>query len=67
MQQLLTIDETAEHLRLSRQTVKRLAAAQSITSTKIGRRRLIIASSVERLVADGCNAAVTENSEGARQ
>jgi excisionase family DNA binding protein len=50
MSELWTIEETAEKLRIGRRTVERLLATGQMRSMKVGRRRLIAASEVDRLL-----------------
>lgn len=57
--QLLSIEQTAEVLSISQWTVRLYVKRGSIPSVKIGTRRLIRASDVDRLVSEGL-AVVTE-------
>lgn len=53
MSELLTVAEFAERARLGKRTIERMMAAGEIRSAKIGRRRLIAADELERLVRTG--------------
>ena len=48
--ELLSIEQTAVRLGLRPVTVRQWAAARKVASVKLGRRRLILASEVERLI-----------------
>lgn len=50
---LLTVNEAAEALRLSRATVYRLFRTQKLRSVRIGFRRLVRASELERIIRAG--------------
>lgn len=50
---LLSIDETARALNLGRNSVYNLLNQQRLESLRLGRRRLITVSSVDRLLAKG--------------
>lgn len=50
MSELLTIQEAAERLRIGKRTVERFVAEGDIVSVKIGRRRLIAETELERYV-----------------
>jgi len=54
-QKLLTIRETAELLRVSEPTVRRWLRAGAIPSRKLGRRRLILAKDLEKIIENGLN------------
>lgn len=51
MAELLTLDEVADKLRVSRRTVERLIAAGRIRPTRIGARTLITERELEAYVA----------------
>lgn len=48
MSDLLTIQEAADYLRIGKRTVERFVALGDIGSVKVGRRRLIQASELDR-------------------
>lgn len=50
MAELLTIDEVAERLRVGRRTIERFLAEGEIGSVKVGRRRLVPETELERYV-----------------
>lgn len=60
----LTVEEVAQRLRVSKQTIYSWIAEGRLESTKLGRVRRIMASSVERFVAAGKNQPVTEDEKG---
>jgi excisionase family DNA binding protein len=47
---LLTIDEVAERLRIGKRTVERFVAHGEIASVKVGRRRFVHETELERYV-----------------
>jgi excisionase family DNA binding protein len=49
--ELLTLDEVAERLRVSRRTVERLIAAGRLRPTRVGARTLVTARELEAYVA----------------
>jgi excisionase family DNA binding protein len=49
--ELLTLDEVAERLRVSRRTVEREMAAGRIRAVRIGRRRLVTVKELEAYVS----------------
>jgi excisionase family DNA binding protein len=51
MTELLTLDEAADRLRISRRTVERLIAAGRIRTVNIGRRRFVTERELEAFVA----------------
>lgn len=51
MTELLTLDEVAERLRVSRRTVERELAAGHLRPVRIGRRRLVTVKELEAYVA----------------
>jgi excisionase family DNA binding protein len=57
MMELLTLDEVAERLRVSRRTVERELAAGHIRPIRIGRRRLVTVKELEAYVAAAFRAA----------
>lgn len=50
MSELLTIDEVADRLRVGKRTVERFVATGEIPSVKVGRRRLVPQTELERYV-----------------
>lgn len=50
MSELLTIQETADRLRVGRRTVERFVAGGELASVKVGRRRFIPADALERFL-----------------
>ncbi len=57
----LTVNEVAERLRVSRPTVYVWLKEGKIESTKLGKVRRILASSVERFVEEGKHLPITED------
>ena len=57
MTELLTLEEIADRLRVSRRTVERLVAAGRIRTVAIGRRRLVTSRELEAYVASLIRAA----------
>jgi excisionase family DNA binding protein len=51
MSELLTLEEVADRLRVSRRTVERLVAAGRVRTVKIGRRRLVTEKEIEAFIA----------------
>jgi len=51
--QLLTVNETAQLLRVSASTIRRWLRAGAIPSRKLGRRRLILAKDLEKIIENG--------------
>ena len=60
VKQLLSIEETAEVLSISPWTVRLYVKRGSIPSVKLGSRRLIRASEVERLANEGLKTSETD-------
>jgi len=54
---LLTIAEAAEVLRVSQSTLRRWIRLGLIPSRKLGRRRLLLASEIEKVIEKGLNPA----------
>jgi excisionase family DNA binding protein len=51
LEPLLTVDEVADHLRLSSRTIRRLIAAKKLAVVRIGRAVRVRAEAVEALVS----------------
>ena len=62
MENLLSVDKTAEVLSISPWTVRAWIAKGRLRSTKLGSRRLIPQSEIEKLIANGTVIAASGNS-----
>ncbi len=56
---LLTISEAARILRISQSTLRRWIRLGLVPSRKLGRRRLLLASEIEKIIENGLNPAET--------
>jgi len=63
--ELLTVREVAEHLKLNEQTIRNWIDQGSLAAVRVGRRRVRIRrADLERLIADGATSSGTRTGAG---